>query len=319
MKGRYHIEIYNSVIHYFLDIERNITVLKGNTATGKSELIRLITEYNQSGTSSGITLLSEKKCSVLTNEDWQIRLKAMHDRIIFIDEGNSFMKTKEFASSVKGSDNYFVLICRDDLYDLPYSINAIYGLRESSRYVNARKVYNELYAIYPDNNTKEITIDSVITEDSNSVYQFFENVFHESTVSAGGKGNVLNQFIDASEHHKKAVAIVDGAAFGPEMSKVYEWLKWNPGNALYAPESFEYLILTSGIYDIPEAIIHKTYEYADSQKYMSWEQFYTQYLIRYTEKGNHPYHKNHLDSFYLTKGNMDKILTVIPLLMKIRS
>ncbi len=318
MKGRYHIEVYNSAIHYFLDIERNINVLKGNSATGKSELIRLITEYNQSGTSSGVTVLSEKKLSVLTNEEWQVRLHAMHDRIIFIDEENAFMRTKEFASMVKNSDNYFVLISRNNLYELPYSINAVYGLRESSRYMNAEKVYNEMYSIYPEYNANEISVNCVITEDSNSGYQFFNNVF-ENTISAGGKGNVLEKLRDASEHHQKAIAVVDGAAFGPEMEKVYEWLKWNPGNALYAPESFEYLILTSGIYDVPDDVVHKTYDYADSQKYMSWEQFYTQYLIQTTERTNHPYHKNKLDSFYLTKGNVKDILKQIPVMIKVMS
>lgn len=150
MKGRYHIEVYNSVIHYFLDIERNISVLKGNSATGKSELVRLISEYNQSGASSGITILSEKKCSVLSNEDWQIRLQAMHDRIIFIDEGNAFIKTKEFASMLKNSDNYFVLISKYDLHELPYSVDAVYGLRESARCRNTGKVYNEMYSLSSD-------------------------------------------------------------------------------------------------------------------------------------------------------------------------
>ena len=42
---------------------------------------------------------------------------------------------------------------------------------------------------------------------------------------------------------------------------------------LYAPESFEYLILSAGIVDVPKGILQETYLYADSKAYMSWEEF----------------------------------------------
>lgn len=39
MVGKYDIEVYNKRVHYFLTVKRNITILQGNTATGKTELI----------------------------------------------------------------------------------------------------------------------------------------------------------------------------------------------------------------------------------------------------------------------------------------
>ena len=47
MIGKYEIEICNNRVHYFLTVRRNITILQGNSATGKTELIRLIGEYEQ--------------------------------------------------------------------------------------------------------------------------------------------------------------------------------------------------------------------------------------------------------------------------------
>ena len=150
MTGKYDIELYNATVHYFLTVKRNITVLQGNSASGKSELVRLLTDFGRSGESSGITLICEKPCTVLTAEDWELRLAHMSGRIIFIDEGSSFVKTEEFARAIMGSDNYFVIINRDSLYELPYSIHEIYGLREAdhSRYKNAEQVYNEMYQLY---------------------------------------------------------------------------------------------------------------------------------------------------------------------------
>ncbi len=85
------------------------------------------------------------------------------------------MRTEEFASTVKGSDNYFVIISREKLAQLPYSVDEIYGLREgegTGKYHKPKRVYNEMYRIFgelPDiNNNPEL----VITEDSNSGKDF---------------------------------------------------------------------------------------------------------------------------------------------------
>lgn len=43
------------------------------------------------------------------------------------------------------------------------------------------------------------------------------------------------------------LAIADGAAFGPEMDRVNYLIKNREGNKLFLPESFEWLILNSGI------------------------------------------------------------------------
>ena len=151
MVGKYDIEISNNKVHYFLTVKRNITILKGNSATGKTELIRLISEYEANGNSSGISLKCDKKCSVLTNIAWELRLSSMSQTIIFIDETADFIKTKRFAELVKGSDNYFVIVTRDDLSQLPYSIDEIYGLTNvssTSKYKAYKKVYNEMYKLY---------------------------------------------------------------------------------------------------------------------------------------------------------------------------
>ena len=65
MIGKYDIELYNNRVHYFLTVKRNITILQGNSATGKTEFIRLIQQYENLGDSSGITLVCNAQCRVL--------------------------------------------------------------------------------------------------------------------------------------------------------------------------------------------------------------------------------------------------------------
>ena len=150
MVGKYEIEVYNNKVHYFLTVRRNITILQGNSATGKTELIRLIQEHETNGTSSGITLICDVKCTVLTAVDWELRLSSMSGQIVFIDETASFLCSQRFAELVKGSDNYFVIVSRDALSQLPYSVDEIYGLRnvsDSQKYKTYKRIYNEMYRI----------------------------------------------------------------------------------------------------------------------------------------------------------------------------
>ena len=76
MVGKYEIEVYNNKVHYFLTVKRNITILQGDSATGKTELIRLIQEVETNGASSGITLICDAQCTVLTAVDWKLRLSS---------------------------------------------------------------------------------------------------------------------------------------------------------------------------------------------------------------------------------------------------
>lgn len=314
MVGKFDIEIYNNKIHYFLTVKRNITILQGNSATGKTELIRLIGEHEANGASSGITLKCDAKCTVLTAVDWELRLSAMHKYIVFIDETAAFVKSKRFAEMVRGSDNYFVIVTRDDLSQLPYSVDEIYGLRnvsDNQKYKIYHRIYNEMYKLYHFDYGKPFVPELVITEDSNSGFEFFDTLYQGRCVSANGKSNVYDSI--RKEQDKAILAIVDGAAFGAEIGKVTRYLETSSIHCvLYAPESFEYLILSADFTDVPKSVIEETYLHADSESYMSWEEFYTSYLTNITKDTVFRYTKTKLAEAYKTEGAIARIASVMP-------
>ena len=314
MIGKYEIEVYNNKVHYFLTIKRNITILQGNSATGKTELIRLIQEHEANGISSGITLICDVKCTVLTAVDWELRLSSMDSQIVFIDETAGFLRSRRFAELVKGSDNYFVIVSRDALSQLPYSVDEIYGLRnvsDTQKYKAYKRIYNEMYKLYhlDQQGTKELEV--VITEDSNAGYEYFDTLFNGLCISARGKSNVYDSIRKVQD--KTVLVIVDGAAFGSEIGKVLRYLETSNANCtLYAPESFEYLVLSSSIVDFPKGILQETYLYADSKTFMSWEEFYSSYLANITRNTVYQYSKLRLAEVYKTQGAVAKIAAVMP-------
>ena len=112
--------------------------------------------------------------------------------------------------------------------------------------------------------------------------------------------------------HRRTLVIADGAAFGADMEKVYQFLTLHPGHVtLYLPESFEWLLLKAGIIRSPELddILSAPADHIDSDQYFSWEQFFTALLINLTSQRDYMrYNKQRLPAFYLQDENVQKVL-----------
>ncbi len=315
MKGEHRIVVENHRVKYELSVKRNITIIRGDSATGKTELLRLIDEYDRDRVSSGVTIHCDKKCRVLTGSDWNIRLNGIKDSIVFVDEENRFIHSKEFAEAVRFSDNYYVLITRDDISTLPYSAMEIYGLKESGKYVNAKKVYNEMFRLYGDySRSQKVSPGSVLTEDSAAGFQFFKSLCDENgilCVSAEGKSQIYNKL--KTGDYSECLIVADGAAFGSEMDLVMKYLKEHSGSVLYLPESFEWLILKSGVLRDSEVekILESPEEYIESSEYFSWERYFTALLIEKTKDTYLSYSKKELNEVYLREEIQEQILNVM--------
>ena len=109
MKGKYKVTVRNNKLNYEFEIKRNITIIQGDSATGKTTLINMLRQAENLGDSSGVDVISDVSCRVLEVINWELILQNTTRTIFFIDEENAFLNTEEFASKVRGSDNYFVL------------------------------------------------------------------------------------------------------------------------------------------------------------------------------------------------------------------
>ena len=315
MLGKYDIVVSTKKVTYKLEVKRNITIIQGDSATGKSTLIDLISQYNRLGASSGVSVVCEKECIAVLGLDGQSDIRNSSERIFFLDENNSFIYTKEFAQIVSGSDNYFVIIARDSLPQLAYSIDEIYGMREdrkSQKYIEARHIYNEIYNLYDSAYSEDrFAPELVITEDSNSGYDFFSEIYKNMCISANGKSNISILSRKKEFADKKILIIVDGAAFGSDINELLR-STLDREVYVYAPESFEYLVLLSKIVPVNQEMLEHTYDYADSKYYLSWERFYTEILKNNSSGTIYQYTKRNLNKTYLTQGNIKKIKENMP-------
>ena len=312
MRGTYEVKVSNVNVSFTLELERNITILSGDSATGKTTLIEMLRDFEESGRSSGVTVHCKSPCRVLTNADWEYRLNGIRDSIVFLDEGNSFVKSEAFARAIQNSSNYYVIVTRESLYQLPYSVNAILKLKTTGRrgktYVRAYPQYDHL----ADPVGEISRIQEIVTEDSNAGYEMFDHIAtenHISCISAQGKSNVFSQL--ANRTADRVLVIADGAAFGSELEKIYQLMEAQPNKiTLYLPESFEWLVLRSGILgsQTPKEILDYPSDFIESSLYFSWEQYFTVLLIQLTHDTVLHYSKNHLNPSYLQPANVAKVL-----------
>ena len=316
MKGAYDIIVKNRRIQYKFTIFRNITILKGDSATGKTTLIEMIAAYQTDAEASGVSISSSCNCVVLTSNNWKLNLSTFQNCIVFIDEGNPFVNSKEFADIVKASTNYYVLVTRQSLFNLPYSITEIYGIKNVSanKYQQTKRLYSSFYKLYEQGTYKIIKPELIIVEDAKSGYQFFKHLCDRCSIpciSAAGKSKIYNEIIKSTAEN--ILVIADGAAFGAEIESVIS-LKSIKNLGIYLPESFEWLILKSGLIkknDLTE-ILENPSLYIESHKYFSWELFFTDLLKKSTHGTYLEYSKSKLNPAYLQEKEIKSIIKNIP-------
>ena len=75
MKGKYRIVVKNNRVHYEFEIKRNITIVRGDSGTGKTTLINMLRQAENLGASSGIDVVCAVPCKILEGVNWKLILE----------------------------------------------------------------------------------------------------------------------------------------------------------------------------------------------------------------------------------------------------
>lgn len=317
MIGIQHIKVSNRDASFTFELYRNITIVRGKSGTGKTTLYDMIADHTRLKNDSGVNISCRKDCIALVDMDWKNQLNGISDSIIFIDEGAEYIKTPEFAKAVKNSSNYYVIFSRESLHDLPYSVEEIYEIKPSGKFHKFVKMFkSDQYHNYSLSSTqKKFTFDLLLTEDSKSGYQFYQNFFANKNIvcESSGSNSEIFKCLKAC-NDKKILVIADGAAFGSEIDRVLK-LQSSPEKnfRICLPESFEWLILKSGLIKTPNiiSVLSNPSEHIDSKDYFSWENFFEDYLVQNTVNTCFQYAKKEINPIYLNINNRKKIIAEI--------
>lgn len=323
MKGSYDVKIKNRDAEFKFTITRNITVVRGDSGTGKTTLYDMISAYTQFGDKSGVNIACNAQCVALVHADLHTQISQLSNisnSIVFIDEGDETVNKSEFASAILNSDNYYVLFIRDNLFEIPYSIEEIYEIKTSGKFHSFNKLYKQTsgYRYKEKNSGNKDNISILLTEDSGSGYQLFSEFCKNKSYKCDtAKGNT--KIISWVKNHigEKVLIVADGAAIGPFSNQLMALVHRFPDKIMVClPESFEWMILKSGVLSDTEiaTVLDSPQNYIDSKEYSSWEQFFYDYLRNLTKGDRYKsYKKDKLSSFYLNEDNIKKIVNIIML------
>lgn len=175
MKGRIDIRVSNNRAKFRFTLERNITIVRGDSGTGKTTLYDMIAEYTRLGEASGVQVAALCPCVALTDMDWKNQLSHTYGSVVFIDEGADYLASQEFAGVIQKTDNYYVIFNRENLHELPYSVEEIYEIKTSNRYHTFEKLYrrHDDYVYSNGRNRRKAPANVLLTEDSRAGLQLY--------------------------------------------------------------------------------------------------------------------------------------------------
>ena len=315
MKGIVKVIIKNDEIGYDFSLNRKYSFLQGDSATGKSALCNMFTKYFSDSDFAAITDLSFTGCKGIKvystiGLDFYSFIENNEGYLIVLDESDiKNLKLSSNGKKLNSSNNYFLLITRKSKAYIPYSYKSIYKL-----YYDSKSNINRFKNIYIDIDLYNLKPDILITEDEKSGYQFFRSVFDGNceVVTSKTKTKVPAKIKELAESGKyfNICAIADGSAFGAEIGKVYKYvmspdfLNRGVDISILLPESFEYLLLNTMLFNINNLkdMLENTYNYCDAGEYSSWEQFYTGLM-----EENLNYKKKNLHDRYLKREVVERV------------
>ena len=317
MKGKIDIRVSNNRARFRFALERNITIVRGASGTGKTTLYEMIAEYTRLGENSGVQVSAPCPCVALTDMDWQNQLSHTSGSVVFIDEGADYLASHDFAAAIQKTDNYYVIFNRENLHELPYSVEEIYEIKTSNRYHTFEKLYQRKdgYVYSSTRARRKAEANVLLTEDSKAGLELYRHLYEGTSIRCESAGSNSGIFTWLQAHHQQGVFVIaDGAAFGSEMDRVMKLSKQYPDQiTICLPESFEWLILQSGIVPIDgvQEMLKNPGEQIESRDFFSWERFFENYLVQRSANTYFAYSKSKMNSFYTVRENMGKIVAVI--------
>lgn len=303
---------YENNLVYILNLESRITIITGDSATGKSTLIRYIENYNKDSYNA-IKIESEKELIHLTPVMVRNKFELNEDTIYFMDEGDN-VKSKEYFTLVNDTRYKFVIITRDTSYpSISYDIDDIYEIRYNNGVNKLVKRYKNNY----NTDKLDVNTNKIFTEDEKSGHEFYKKLDIYSVFSTKGASRVPNRI----KKNSNSIFIVDSLGFGPYINRTL--LNLEGSNSIFiAPKSFEYLILMSLFSYSEEELKYKLESYRESYHLtnefnINDENIYYQMLIDECFGRGINYNKSYLPDYFIEKENFDKVLDVINRLYKL--
>lgn len=229
------LNIYSANGVYKLDLVRSVTVLQGDSGTGKSYMVNLVSQYTRDGKASGIRIECERKVvSALEIDDNETYFSKRQGYVVILDEDVLLSDTRHLQEVARRNDCWLVFITRrSKLGFISTSVKSVLRLVRNGKMFTTVPAYNfDMPHRYDF---------GLVTEDSSTGNEFINLVAPADKL--GGKDKLSTRGNNLYYH----TYFMDGAAFSAQMASYYE--AYRDGRLDFIlPECFEEVLLHSPIF-----------------------------------------------------------------------
>lgn len=293
----YYFNITSSKYNCSIPLERRITILRGDSGTGKSTIADII---DAGDPTVSIECKSDDGSSLswvlVSNTTWELIVRGATNSLLILDD-LELVASPDFSKAVSETsdrNNYYLIMSREDnkstndadmqlnLHAFSISLNSIYNFNkhsnEKDHFVSQR---------YHSSKIEEPNC--VIVEDAKAGKDFFQHLFSCEVIPAEGKGSIIDTFVSAVElGYRSILVFFDSAAFGCHAEDFMDVIKFVKSDYPEVKvgyfvdyESFEYFLLTTRFFKDNYTVIRELsnpVKYAN--KYISWEHYFEDLLQR---------------------------------------
>lgn len=128
------IRVQRGKVVYDLDLKRSVSVIKGSSGSGKSLLVKCVSEYMASGVNSAVTIECERRVECILSEplDYETYIKEHKDSVIILDENIHFNgDRKALLRGLKDAGAWLLLISRKDS---ECAVDSVYHVKQNDGY-----------------------------------------------------------------------------------------------------------------------------------------------------------------------------------------
>lgn len=290
-------DLYNKLT-YIMELEHRVTIIQGDSATGKSTLVRYI-EMKDSikvNIESSKNLLATNINNLLNTIEITGDYKLNSDYIYVLDEYDG-VDNPEMAKILNNSSAMFIIITRDSgLPNINYGIDQIYKFKNSGKYNYLVKMYNNL-------NDRELNLEElsdIVTEYSGSGLDFYKVFNNFNVYSSYGNSNITKNL------KNNQIIVIDSLGYGPYIKTTIDTISSRNIFIIY-PKSFEYLLLIS--------LFPNTVKY--NAEIFNYEKYYYKIAINVFNEYGLNYSKSKLSGWVLEEAQVTKINDTINSLFNI--
>lgn len=139
------VKLKDKFVTYEFELYDKYTLLKGDSAKGKTSLFKLIADYYRAPDSVQCTGYKKLRDLPFTKEISEIKsaLYSNSEYVFIMDENHPLLQMKGFEQLLKQSDNYFIIISREEIFkDLPIHLHSIVTIKESGTFHTFEPLYS---------------------------------------------------------------------------------------------------------------------------------------------------------------------------------